>query len=343
MLRLLLMTLLCGGFSAASHSLRYFYTAVSPVPDVPEFVTVGYVDEEPIDYYDSETRRTVPRQQWMEKSQGPDYWEGETQNLRGDEQVFKANIQILEERTNQTGGVHTYQVMYGCELRDDGSISGFCQFGWDGDDLISFDKDQEVWVTPVTWGQLTKYKWDRDTAMIQDWKIYLEQTCITWLKKYVQAGQAQHKPGVSPEVSFTSSADGRQLACKATGFYPQAIDVTLLQDDRVLGETRSHGILPNHDGTYQLTRRVEVDPSDPAQFSCRIEHRGLDEPLLLFLDRKAGPPVLIIVVVVVLLILVAITVIGGFIWWKKKAGSNGYNPTKTSEKGESSSNSSATA
>ncbi|XP_072107062.1 class I histocompatibility antigen, F10 alpha chain-like [Mobula birostris] len=335
MLRLLLLALLCGGVSAGSHSLRYFHTAVTPGLGVPEFITVGYVDEEQIVYYDSELGKKVPRQQWMAESQGDDYWKRETQISQGWEQWYKANIPIVMSRSNQKRGNDTLQLMYGCELRDDGTTAGFMQLAWDGSDWISFDKENMVWVTPVPWGQITKNKWDQNTAMNQGLKGYLEQECTEWLKKYVKAGESQLKPSESPEVSFTASKEnGRHLSCVSTGFYPQSIDVTILRDGRILEETHSHGILPNHDSTYQLTRTVRVEPTDTAKFSCRVEHRGLHEPLVLLLDPKPNSiPILIIAIVVVLVILVVVIAVG--VAYKKKAGcfssgNKGYNPTKVS-------------
>ncbi|XP_072115033.1 class I histocompatibility antigen, F10 alpha chain-like [Mobula birostris] len=347
MLRLLLLALLCGGVSGGSLSLRYFTMAVTPGSGVPEFMVLGYMDEEQIVYYDSVLRWTVPRQQWMAENQGPDYWQRETQLFRGNEQVSKANIRTVMSQTNQTGGIHIWQQMYGCELHDDGTTTGFNRYAWDGSDFIAFDKDRMVWVTPVPWGQIIKDKWDRDTAMNQYWKGYLEQTCIEWLMRYVKAGGSHLKPN-PPEVLFTASKEnGHHLSCVATGFYPQSIDVTILRDGRILEETHSHGILPNHDNTYQLTRTVRVEPTDTAKFSCRVEHRGLPEPFPPFLDPKPNSiPILVIAIVVVLVILVMVIAVG--VAYKKKAGcfssgNKGYNPTKTSDKGESSSNSSAMA
>ncbi|XP_072885447.1 class I histocompatibility antigen, F10 alpha chain-like [Hemitrygon akajei] len=347
MLRLLLLALLCGGVSGGSHSLHHFYTAVTPGSGVPEFMAVGYVDKEQIIYYDSVLGRTVPRQQWMAESQGADYWERETQIFRGNEQVSKARIQTLMRQTNQTGGIHVWQQMFGCELHDDGITTGFNRYGWDGSDFISFDKDRMVWVTPVPWGQITKDKWDRNTAMNQYWKGYLEQECIERVKRYVKAGESHLKPN-PPEVSFTASKDNGHLSCVATGFYPQSIDVTILRNGRTLEETHSHGILPNHDNTYQLTRMVQVEPTDTAEFSCRVEHRGLHEPLMPLPSSKPNSiPIWIIAIVVVLVILVAVVIAVGVAYKNKaacfSAGNKGYNPTKTSDKGESSSNSSATA
>ncbi|XP_072891916.1 class I histocompatibility antigen, F10 alpha chain-like [Hemitrygon akajei] len=316
-LHLLLLALLCGGVSAGSHSLRYFYTVVTPGSGIPEFMTVGYVDEEQIDYYDSVLGKKAPRQQWMAESQGSDYWERETQVARDEEQFYKALVPILMKQTNQTLGTHTLQMMIGCEIREDGSTIGFMQYGWDGSDFIAFDKDQMVWVTPVTWGFITKNEWDRDATGNHENKGYLEQQCVSCLQEYVKAGESHLEPN-PPEVSFTAFEDNRLLSCVATGFYPQSIDVTILRDGRTLEETHSHGILPNHDNTYQLTRTVQVEPTDTVEFSCRVEHRGLREPLVLSLGSKPNSiPTWVITIAVVLVILVVIIAVG-VVAYKKK-------------------------
>lgn len=95
------MSLFC---PTVTHSLQYFYTASTGIPGFPEFVDVGIVDGQPISYYDSITKKKVPKQDWMAKNEGPDYWEAGTQRLTGVEQVFKANIETAKLRFNQTGG-----------------------------------------------------------------------------------------------------------------------------------------------------------------------------------------------------------------------------------------------
>ncbi|NXP02334.1 HMR1 protein, partial [Thinocorus orbignyianus] len=61
-------------------SLRYFDVAVSePSPGVPQFVSVAYVDGNPITRYDSETGRMVPQVDWVRGAVDPQYWDRNTQ------------------------------------------------------------------------------------------------------------------------------------------------------------------------------------------------------------------------------------------------------------------------
>ncbi|XP_067865029.1 class I histocompatibility antigen, F10 alpha chain-like [Heterodontus francisci] len=343
MIGLTVFVLLCGGVSADSHSLRYFYTSMTPIPGLPEFVVVGYVDEMEFVQYNSDQKKMMPRQRWMAETQGPDYWEQQTQIALGWEQGGKVAIQILTERTNQSAGIHTWQIMYGCELRDDGSTGGFFQYGWDGKDYINFDKENMVWVTPLTWGEITKNKWDQNKALGQQVKGYLEGICIEWLKKYLKLGERELRP-VAPSVSFTRRGDSHRLSCVTTGFYPQAIEVTLRRDGVSLDESHFDGILPNHDGTYQTHKWTDIDPADQAKFSCEVDHSGLKEKMVVFYERKSVSLLPIIVGVLVVVVLLIIAVVVGVVIYKKKAGEKtGYNPAKTSDRGESSSNSSANA
>uniref|UniRef100_A0A8C9GHQ9 MHC class I-like antigen recognition-like domain-containing protein n=1 Tax=Piliocolobus tephrosceles TaxID=591936 RepID=A0A8C9GHQ9_9PRIM len=58
-----------------THSLRYFLGISDPIHGVPEFISVGYVDSQPITTYDSITRQKEPRAPWMAENLAPDHWE----------------------------------------------------------------------------------------------------------------------------------------------------------------------------------------------------------------------------------------------------------------------------
>uniref|UniRef100_A0A4W3GMI3 Class I histocompatibility antigen, F10 alpha chain-like n=1 Tax=Callorhinchus milii TaxID=7868 RepID=A0A4W3GMI3_CALMI len=136
-------------------------------------------------------------------------------------------------------GIHTVQLMYGCELREGRSVGGFYQDAYDGNDFIAFDKDQMVWVAPTAAAVITKNKWENTPGVSEQWKDYLEQICIEWLRKYVEYGHESLRP-VRPEVTL-SSPRGSRLSCLATGFYPRAIEVKLLKNGQILSDEESSG------------------------------------------------------------------------------------------------------
>lgn len=90
-----------------THSLKYFYTASSGIPDFPAYVSVGLVDDLQISHCDSITNKNVPKQEWMERitAEDPQYWEQQTEICAGHQLNFKNNLQVAKERFNQTGGL----------------------------------------------------------------------------------------------------------------------------------------------------------------------------------------------------------------------------------------------
>ncbi|XP_063042228.1 class I histocompatibility antigen, F10 alpha chain-like [Engraulis encrasicolus] len=262
--------------SAEIHFLKYFYTASAGVPNFPEFVTVGVVDGATFFHYDSDTKKAAAKQDWLEKHVDSQYWERENSNLLAASQTYKASIDIVKSRFNQTGGVHTFQFMYGCQWDDETEEKiGIYQYGYDGEDFISFDVKTMQYTAPVQQAFPTKLKWENLHAELEYWKNYLSNECVEWLKKYVNYGRSSLDRKVDPEVSLVQK--GPEVACHATGFYPDSVMITWkkdgveVDDDVDVGET-----LPNEDGTFQKRSVLTVSPEEreKAQYSCEVTHKG---------------------------------------------------------------------
>uniref|UniRef100_A0A8C7E3E7 Ig-like domain-containing protein n=1 Tax=Naja naja TaxID=35670 RepID=A0A8C7E3E7_NAJNA len=276
----------------SSHSLKYFYSSVSePSQGLPQFVSLGLVDGEVFLHYDSNSRRAKPRVSWMETlgKEDPQYWDRETQRARGQEEASTTDLETGRNRYNQSEGLHTWQLMYGCELQTDGSKRGFAQYGYDGRTFLTFDKETPAWVAPEPQAQITKRRWDHIPGNNQGVKSYLEETCIEGLERYLSYGKEMllrtEPPGVTVRGK-TEVEDGMEThVCRLDGFYPKEIDASWRRDGEVWLEETFHGSLaPNADGTYHSWLSIRIDPKEKGR--CH-EHDGLQEPLDLALEGES--------------------------------------------------------
>ncbi|XP_047461941.1 major histocompatibility complex class I-related gene protein-like isoform X2 [Mugil cephalus] len=279
--------------TAVTHSLKYFYTASSGVQNFPQYVSVGTVDDLQISHCDSISKKNVPRQDWMMKvtEEDPQYWEDQTQNCVKHQDAFRANVEIAKQRFNQTGGVHVFQRMYGCEWDDEtNEVRGYELLGYDGEDFLSFDLETEQWVAPKPEAFISKMKWDSYKFGLNYLKKYLTQVCPEWLKKYVNYGKSSVMRKALPSVSLLQKTPSSPVSCHATGFYPDRAMMFWRKDGEEIHEGVERGeILPNHDGSFQMKVDLKissVSPEDWRRYDCVFHLSGVEDDIITKLDVK---------------------------------------------------------
>lgn len=81
--------------------------------------------------------------------------------------------------------------MGGCEWNDEtGEVNGFNQYGFDGEDFISFDLETMTWTALKPQAVTIKERWDADKARAQIKKNFLTQIYFEWLKLYLAYGKS---------------------------------------------------------------------------------------------------------------------------------------------------------
>ncbi|KAL7839203.1 hypothetical protein SRHO_G00258610 [Serrasalmus rhombeus] len=312
---------------AASHSLQYIITETTPGRDFPEYTVVGLLDGEQFVYYDSNIKKMIPKTEWMQKNVREDYWTSETQKQEGAQVIFRANLAILMKRFDQTDGLHTLQRRSGCELGGNGTVTGYFQFGYDGEDWMSLDTSTLTWTAAHQKAVSTKQKWEHTRDAIYR-KLYLNHDCVAYLKKYVEYGRSSLERKVSPEVSLFQKDSSSPVVCHATGFFPKAVNISWqkngedLYEDVELRET-----LPNQDGTFQKRSVLTVSPEELKRhnYTCIIQHSNLEKQVVLQVSghrvlSDKGSSIIIIIITVVAGLLLIIVCVGLFIWKRKKSG-----------------------
>ncbi|XP_053190799.1 H-2 class I histocompatibility antigen, Q10 alpha chain-like [Scomber japonicus] len=313
------------------HSLTYIYTGFSKpvgIPGIHQFTAMGQLDGRMIDYYDSDIQRKVPKQDWMKEQLPADYWEKGTQSRQSKQQWFNDSIDILKDRMNQTNDdLHVLQWMVGCEGETwpDGTLKfvrGVDMYNYDGQDFLSFDDANSVWVAATDIAVPTKRKWDDDQRLKEMTKGYLEIECIDWLDRFIVYRKKLLIVASPPDVHVFAKNKGSNLmlTCVATGFYPKDIILNIRRNGRTVTKEEgliSSGVRPNGDETFQRRDSVEILKSDNASFTCEVLHKAsnmsVDKPWgkkLSYFRNNGGINVgEIVVQLVVILVLVAVAVV----------------------------------
>ncbi|XP_006105827.3 BOLA class I histocompatibility antigen, alpha chain BL3-7-like [Myotis lucifugus] len=291
-----------------THSLRYHYLALSePGPGLPQFLAVGYVNDQPFIRYDSRVGRAEPQAPWI-ASVDARYWETETQKQKAWAEVQQVEMWTVMGYYNQSGGTHSAQRMFGCEIQEDGRSSSFWQFGFDGRDHLSLDLETLSWVSAEPMAVRTKRWWESERCYAEYDKAYLEGLCLASLRRYLELGGpslTRREPPTVQVTRHTIQGRGTTLRCWARGFYPQEISLSWWLGEEELGlETEHMETRPSGDGTYQTWAAVWLQAGEEAGYTCRVQHSGLNHTLTVAWEPAPRQEFVAVVTCAILLVLV---------------------------------------
>uniref|UniRef100_A0A8C2L099 MHC class I-like antigen recognition-like domain-containing protein n=1 Tax=Cyprinus carpio TaxID=7962 RepID=A0A8C2L099_CYPCA len=319
-------TLLCVFFPKSphfkqKHSLYYIYTTLSKPFDqlgIYQFTAMGLLDDREIDYYNSEEQKKIPRQHWMKEKMQEDYWVKGTQSRKSKEQWFNVNVDILMKRMRHNeSDVHVFQWRHGCEIEKEGSeikfSKGINEYSYNGANFLSFDDKQSQWIAPVAAALPTKRKWDNEKILNQYTKGYLEKECVKWLYHFKEYGEQELKKGSPPEVYVFAKSSTTDKTKKYRSPLPE-------------DEIESSGVRPNHDGTYQLKKSVDIPKDVKAEYDCVVNHSTLNETIIKWdgtCPDCGGSPVTGIVIGAVLVIVLVGAVFLYLYMTKRLSATNG--------------------
>ncbi|XP_067335036.1 major histocompatibility complex class I-related gene protein-like [Channa argus] len=179
--------------------------------------------------------------------------------------------------------VHTLQVIEGCEWDEKTkTVSGYLQFGYDGEDFISLDLKTRTWIALKPEADSFKRKWDAADAILYEKEDNLIRLFPEWLETYLTYGRSFLLKTVRPSVSVLQKSPSSPVSCHATGFYPDRATMFWRKDGQELHEDVDHGeILPNHDGTFQMTVDLmnisSVKLEDWRRYDCVFNLPGVDD------------------------------------------------------------------
>ncbi|XP_043112128.1 major histocompatibility complex class I-related gene protein isoform X2 [Puntigrus tetrazona] len=187
---------------------------------------------------------------------------------------------------------HAYQQFIGCAFNNEGQVSRFWRYGYDGRDIMHVDLAKEAVVATGEPGQLLAEE-RKSTEYIKRKEARLVKVCSAVKTVFLKSNNSLSR-AAKPAVYVSSGVERGQeyLKCVVHGFYPNVIKIRWTQKGRpIYFGASTTGILPLKDGTFQMTSYLSLGNVSAHNVTCETEHLSIDGKLKTTYEEKSLPQI----------------------------------------------------
>ncbi|XP_041490470.1 H-2 class II histocompatibility antigen, I-E alpha chain-like [Microtus oregoni] len=178
---------------------------------------------------------------------------------------------------------------YGIGFYQSYGSNGQYTFEFDGDELFYVDsgKKETVWRIPE-FGQLTSFDPQGGLQQIATVKFNLD----------IMIKRSNSTPTTNdiPEVTVFPKApvllgQPNTLVCFVDKIFPPVVKITWLRNSKSVTETvYETSFITSHDHSFHKMSYLTFIPSDDDVYDCKVEHWGLEEPMLKHWEPEVPAP-----------------------------------------------------
>ncbi|XP_037375383.1 SLA class II histocompatibility antigen, DQ haplotype D alpha chain-like [Talpa occidentalis] len=178
---------------------------------------------------------------------------------------------------------------YGITMYQSYGPSGQYSFEFDGDEIFYVDlkKKETFWRLPV-FGKLTSFDPQGGLTSIETIKHNLDVV----IKRSNSTAATNEVPGVTVfPKSAVMLGQPNILICLVDNIFPPVINITWLKNGHSVTEgVFETSFLTKQDYSFLKISYLTFLPSDDDVFDCKVEHWGLEEPLLKHWEPEIPTP-----------------------------------------------------
>ncbi|OBS79985.1 hypothetical protein A6R68_21816 [Neotoma lepida] len=178
---------------------------------------------------------------------------------------------------------------YGLDFYQSYGPNGQYTFEFDGDEKFYVDlgKKETVWRIPE-FGQLTSFDPQGGLQEIATAKNNLE--ILSKRSNYTPATNEVPEVTVFPK-SPVMLGQPNTLICFVDNIFPPVVNITWLRNSKsVIDGIDETSFLSNSDHSFQKMAYLTFIPSDNDVYDCKVEHWGLEEPVLKHWEPEVPAP-----------------------------------------------------